>query len=155
MNAAPEILELQKHFGKEIYHVEVRSDKRAVLTVNPAKITEFAEVLFKKLKLRFIIASAMETDAGFEILYHFSIDASGQILNLRVVLDRENPVIESLTVIFEAANWIEREMHEILGIQFRNHPNPEKLISEGNWAEGVYPYRRTEEKAKANPKHET
>ncbi|MBN2481179.1 MAG: NADH-quinone oxidoreductase subunit C [Bacteroidales bacterium] len=154
MNAAPEILKLQEHFGKAIYHVEVKSDKRAVLTVNPAKITEFAGYLFKNLKLRFIIASAMETDEGIEILYHFSIDVTGQILNLRVVLDRENPVIESLTVIFEAANWIEREMHEILGIQFRNHPNPEKLISEGNWAEGVYPYRRTEVK-KANIKHET
>jgi Ni,Fe-hydrogenase III component G len=40
------------------------------------------------------------------------------------------------------ANWIEREMHEILGITFIGHPEPEKLISEGNWAEGVYPYRK-------------
>jgi Ni,Fe-hydrogenase III component G len=32
-------------------------------------------------------------------------------------------------------------MHEILGIDFLHHPNLEKLISEGNWAEGVYPYR--------------
>jgi len=32
-------------------------------------------------------------------------------------------------------------MHEILGINFLGHPNLEKLISEGNWAKGVYPYR--------------
>jgi NADH-quinone oxidoreductase subunit C len=41
-----------------------------------------------------------------------------------------------------AANWFEREMHEIIGIHFLHHPNLEKLISDGNWAEGVYPYRR-------------
>jgi len=43
---------------------------------------------------------------------------------------------------FNASNWIEREMHELFGIDFINHPNQEKLISEGNWAEGVYPYRK-------------
>jgi len=33
-------------------------------------------------------------------------------------------------------------MHELLGINFLNHPNQEKLLSEGNWAEGVYPLRK-------------
>jgi Ni,Fe-hydrogenase III component G len=33
-------------------------------------------------------------------------------------------------------------MHELFGINFLNHPNQDKLISEGNWAEGVYPYRK-------------
>lgn len=143
MDTMPQILELQKNFGKDIYHVEVRSDKRSFVTVNPAKIVKIAGQLVKEMQFRFIIASAMETDEGFEILYHFSFDASGQIVNIRVVLDRKKPAIESLTVLFEAANWIEREMHEILGIDFLNHPNLEKLISQGNWAEGVYPYRKS------------
>ncbi len=144
MDTMPQILELQKNFGKDIYHVEVRSDKRSFVTVNPAKIVKIAGQLVKEMQFRFIIASAMETDEGFEILYHFSFDASGQIVNIRVVLDRKKPAIESLTVLFEAANWIEREMHEILGIDFLNHPNLEKLISQGNWAEGVYPYRKSD-----------
>jgi len=63
-------------------------------------------------------------------------------MNLHVILPAEKPEIESLTGSFEGANWIEREMHEILGINFLNHPNLEKLISQGNWAEGVYPYRK-------------
>jgi len=57
-------------------------------------------------------------------------------------LPQEKPEIESLANMFSGANWIEREMREILGITFRNHPEPEKLLSEGNWAEGVYPYRK-------------
>ncbi len=144
MDTMPQILELQKNFGKDIYHVEVKSDKRSFITVNPAKIVKIVGQLVKEMQFRFIIASAMETDEGFEILYHFSFDASGQIVNIRVVLDRKKPAIESLTVLFEAANWIEREMHEILGIDFLNHPNLEKLISQGNWAEGVYPYRKSD-----------
>ena len=67
---------------------------------------------------------------------------TGLILNIHVILDRDNPQIESLSNMFNASNWIEREMHELFGINFLNHPNQEKLISEGNWAEGVYPYRK-------------
>jgi NADH:ubiquinone oxidoreductase subunit C len=78
---------------------------------------------------------------GSEI-YHFSFDAEGLILSLHVILDNRNPHIESLSNMFSASNWIEREMHELFGIDFLHHPNQEKLLSEGNWAEGVYPYRK-------------
>ena len=142
MNVIPEIATLQQTFGKDILNTEVLSDKRASLTIHSSKIIPVAEYMIRQLQFRFIIASALDTEKGFEILYHFSLDVTGQIVNIRVVLDHERPEIESLTVLFEAANWIEREMHEILGIVFLNHPNLEKLISEGNWAEGEYPYRR-------------
>lgn len=146
MDKIPEISEIQQSFGKAIYNIAVKSNTRITITVNPGKITEMAGFLFKRLKFRFIIASALETDEGIEILYHFSLDASGLVINIRVVLDKKNPVIDSLTVLFEAANWIEREMHELFGINFLNHPNLKKLISNGNWAEGVYPYRKSEQK---------
>jgi len=139
-----EIEELKKHFGEGVIDAPVGNKTRATVTINPLEIVSVCEFLFRELKLRFIIATAMETSLGIEILYHFSKDTSGLILNIRVVLDKENPAIESLTGLFEAANWIEREMHEIIGVNFKNHPNLEKLISEGNWAEGVYPYRKSD-----------
>jgi len=139
-----EIEELKKHFGEGVIDAPVGNKTRATVTINPLEIVSVCEFLFRELKLRFIIATAMETSLGIEILYHFSKDTSGLILNIRVVLDKENPTIESLTGLFEAANWIEREMHEIIGVNFKNHPNLEKLISEGNWAEGVYPYRKSD-----------
>jgi len=86
----------------------------------------------------------LQSKKGFEIYYHFSKDEIGFILNVHVILPEDKPEIESLANNFVAANWIEREMHELFGINFLNHPNPDKLISEGNWAEGVYPYRNKE-----------
>jgi NADH:ubiquinone oxidoreductase subunit C len=110
--------------------------------VRPDSILKIAEYLYKSAGFRFIIASALHTKKGFEILYHFSMDTTGLVLNIHVVLDKEKPQIESLSNMFNASNWIEREMHELFGINFLNHPNLEKLISDGNWAEGVYPYRK-------------
>ena len=136
-----EIESINKDYKQDIIETEIKSAVRATVTIKKSAILKAADYLFNKLKLRFIIASALHTKKGFEIYYHFSNDKTGLVINLHVVLEKEKPEIESLTSIFEAANWIEREMHEILGINFKGHPNLEKLISEGNWAKGVYPYR--------------
>ena len=135
--------ELKKKFSKEILETRSRNDRRVSLHIYPASLIRISEYLFKNLGLRFIIASALHTKKGFEIYYHFSHDSTGLILNLHVLLDPEKPEVESLTGMFEATNWIEREMHELFGINFLNHPNLDQLLSEGNWAKGVYPYRKT------------
>jgi NADH-quinone oxidoreductase subunit C len=136
------IEDLKKKFGPEILNVTEKNDKRITVDIPGKAIIKISQYLYCDLHFRFIIASALETRKGFEIYYHFSFDNTGLILNLHVILPEDKPEIESLTAVFEGASWIEREMHEILGINFLNHPNLEKLISQGNWAEGVYPYRR-------------
>lgn len=136
------ITKFRELFKSDILDVKTRNNRRFIITVKPESILKVSEYLFKTAEFRFIIASALHTKRGFEIHYHFSKDAVGLILNIHVILDKDNPQIESLSNMFNASNWIEREMHELFGINFLNHPNQEKLISEGNWAEGVYPMRK-------------
>jgi NADH-quinone oxidoreductase subunit C len=136
------IEKFKKEFHSDILEIAVKNQKRIIITIKSDSIINATRYLYKTAGLRFIIASALHTKKGFEIHYHFSEDATGLILNLHVILDKVDPQIESLSNLFNASNWIEREMHELLGINFLNHPNQEKLISEGNWAEGVYPLRK-------------
>ncbi|MBG0861110.1 MAG: NADH-quinone oxidoreductase subunit C [Bacteroidales bacterium] len=136
------IEKLKEKFGADILETVKKNERRVVVTINPGSILRVSEFLYKTAGFRFIIASALHTRKGFEIHYHFSMDNTGLVMNIHVVLDKENPEIESLSNMFNASNWIEREMHELFGINFLNHPNQEKLISDGNWAEGVYPYRK-------------
>ena len=135
--------ELKETFGEKILDRLTINDRRISLTIEPDALVQISGHLFKTLGFRFIIASALHTKRGFEIFYHFSLDHSGLILNLLVILDGDKPEVESLSNMFEASNWIEREMHELFGIDFVNHPNLDQLLSEGNWAKGVYPYRKT------------
>ncbi len=134
---------IKSQFPDQVKDTEVVKHNRVTVQIDPDAILNVAEYLYKQLTFRFIIASAFHTKQGFEIMYHFSDDSSGNIINIHVILPQEKPEIESLANMLSGANWIEREMHEILGITFLNHPEPEKLISDGNWAEGVYPYRKT------------
>jgi Ni,Fe-hydrogenase III component G len=136
------IEKFKEKFNSEILEIAAKNQKRLIITVKPDSILSIADYLYRTAEFRFIIASALHTKRGFEIHYHFSKDAFGLILNIHVILDKNNPQIESLSNMFNASNWIEREMHELFGINFLNHPNQDKLLSEGNWAEGVYPFRK-------------
>ena len=142
MKAEETINNISKKFYDDTVAISQDKPSRGVVTIRPGAIADVAEYLYRSEGYRFIIASAMHTRKGFEIFYHFSFDAEGLVLSLHVILDREKPHIESLSNMFSASNWIEREMHELFGIDFLHHPNQEKLLSEGNWAEGVYPYRK-------------
>ena len=142
MNTVLIIENLTENFASDILEITVKNEKRIIISIGPDSILKVADYLFHKEGFRFIIATALQSKTGFEIYYHFSKDTSGLVLNLHVVLDKEFPQIESLSNMFNASNWIEREMHELFGINFSGHPNQEKLISEGNWAEGVYPMRK-------------
>jgi Ni,Fe-hydrogenase III component G len=142
MNTDEILKNIKDKFSADVTEVFKKTETRATVTINATSLVSVANYLFNDLKLRFIIATANHTKKGFEILYHFSKDDTGLIVNLHVILPVKKPEIESLTCLLSGANWIEREMHELYGIVFLNHPEPEKLISEGNWAEGVYPYRR-------------
>ena len=133
---------IAKKFSGDTVAFDLVKSRRGIITIRHTAIRAIAEYLYRSEGFRFIIASALHTRRGFEIYYHFSQDSTGLILSLHVILDKEKPRIESLSNMFSASNWIEREMHELFGIDFLNHPNQEKLISDGNWAEGVYPYRK-------------
>jgi NADH:ubiquinone oxidoreductase subunit C len=102
-----------------------------------------SKILFQQLGLRFAIATGTDTPKGLEILYHFSFDKSGEMVSIRVLItDKTHPEIESISSVIKMAEWIEREMWEMLGIKFKNHPNLKRLLLADSWPEGVYPMRQ-------------
>ena len=77
-----------------------------------------------------------------EILYHWALDRLGMVVTVRTRIDREQPKIASITSICPAAEWIEREMWELLGITFHDHPDLRHLVLKDDWPEGKFPLRR-------------
>ena len=121
----------------------VRNPLRVYFEVDKKDLKEVVRVLYKDLGIRFCTASGIDNENNFEILYHFSFDKTGEVFNVRVFLeDKKNPCIDSLTDIFKAADWIEREIHEMLGINFVGHPNLKHLLLKEDWPEGKYPLRK-------------
>ena len=134
---------IKERLDKKIIAWEEKSAKRIYFTVDKEDIFQTAQFLFKELNLRFAVASGLQTPSGFEILYHFSDDEAGVIYSVRVILeDSQDPQVKSITPIFPGAEWIEREMWEMLGINFIGHPNLKRLLLADDWPEGEYPLRQ-------------
>lgn len=119
-----------------------KSPARVYIEIDPKDIKEVAKYLFIDSEARFNIASGMDTRFHFEILYHFTIESIGLLISIRVKLNRDNPKIDSITPLIKGAEWIEREMHELIGIDFPGHPNLDRLLLPDDWPQGVYPLRR-------------
>lgn len=140
MNREELIAKIKSDLGNKILNWYDKSQKRIYIDINPQDVVEVARYFHKDLMLRFNTASGVHTPKGFEILYHFTSDRCGIIFSLRIKL--EKPQVDSITPLFKGAEWIEREMHELLGINFIGHPNLRHLLLAEDWPEGKYPLRR-------------
>ncbi|MBN1521586.1 MAG: NADH-quinone oxidoreductase subunit C [Candidatus Aureabacteria bacterium] len=134
--------DLQERFKDDITDVFEKSAKRAYISIRPESLVNIARYIFKDLGARFNIATGTDHRYHMEILYHFIFEDINFLISLRVMLKKDNLVIDSLTPVMKAADWIEREIHEMLGIDFTGHPNMTRLLLSDDWPEGVYPLRR-------------
>jgi len=133
---------LKTEFKNDIIELFDKSEKRVYIEIKPESLIKVASYVFKDLKARFNIASGVDVRQHMEILYHFTVEEINLVISLRVKLSRTKPEVESLVPVFEAANWIEREMHELLGIDFKGHPDLRKLLLPDDWPKGLYPLRQ-------------
>ena len=76
----------------------------------------------------------------FEVVYQLSSLHGPQLLRVKAIIDRENPVIDSVTSIWQGANFLEREAYDMFGINFKGHPNLKRIYM---WDDFVgYPLRK-------------
>ena len=55
--------------------------------------------------------------------------ATNQRVRLKIYVPAENPVVPTLTNIFPAANWMERETYDFFGVIFEGHPNLIRILN--------------------------
>ena len=133
---------VKESLGEKILDWQEHSAKRIYFLIDKKDIVEITRLLVNDLGLRFAITTGVDAPAGFEMLYHFSYDATGEYYSVRTFIkDKDKPEIDSITPLFPGAEWIEREIWELLGINFKNHPNLKRLLLADDWPEGDYPLR--------------
>lgn len=79
------------------------------------------------------------SDAPFEIVYNLFSISTNERVRLKVKTSEEAGV-DSVTGVWPAANWLEREVFDLFGIRFANHPDLRRLLLPPDW-EG-YPLRK-------------
>jgi NADH-quinone oxidoreductase subunit C len=141
MNIDEYIKELKEKFPS-ITETDIFNTKRLMVNIPKEALLELTYYFFNYLEYRYQIVTAMDSKDGYEVIYHYSDDKTGWIMNINVLLPHDNPEVESITPVVYGAEWIEREIMDLLGIKILNHPKPERFLMAESWPEGEYPLRR-------------
>lgn len=80
------------------------------------------------------------SDERFEVIYNLLSLKNQTRLFVKVRLDEENPVIDTVSSIWPAANWNERELYDMFGVQFNNHPDHRRIFLPEDFQ--YYPLRK-------------
>jgi NADH-quinone oxidoreductase subunit C len=133
--------ELKVALPGKILETKIPAKRRLFVTVPAEAYKEVVEHLNKKLGITHI-STITGLDAGdnLEVLSHFF--GHGIEITLKAAVPKSRPEIDSIVDIIPGAVLYEREVHDLLGITFKGHPNLARLILPEDWPEGVYPLRK-------------
>ena len=114
------------------------------LEIAPGRIVSVCQ--FLKYDRNFVRLSSVTAvdrypaEPRFEVVYHLHSVESKTRLRLKCRVYGTDPVIESVTPVWRSANWYEREVFDLFGIRFLNHPDLRRIMMPDDW-EG-YPLRK-------------
>jgi NADH-quinone oxidoreductase subunit C len=111
--------------------------KELTLELAPAKILSVCG--FLKYDQKFVRLSTVTAvdrypaEPRFEVVYHLHSIEPCQRLRLKCRVRGEDPVIESVVSVWRSAEWYEREVFDLFGIQFVNHPDLRRIMLPDDW----------------------
>ena len=69
----------------------------------------------------------------FQLSYHILSYTYKERIRLRVLLEGDSPSVQSITAVWPAANFYEREVFDLFGIRFDGHPNLRRILMPDDW----------------------
>jgi membrane-bound hydrogenase subunit beta len=133
---------LEEKFAFLKDNIQIKRERRIFCQVPPEKFGEVLKFVNDGLCMSYLSAiTGRDCTDSFEVIYHFSKEG-GIMLNLKVRLDRNNPVINSITGRFPAADAYERELADLLGIQVQGLAPGRRYPLPDEWPQGQHPLRK-------------
>ena len=125
--------------------------------VKPGVNKQFPEVIVTETQLRDLMKllksnpethfdyllneTAADRKDGFHVVYHLTSTTHHHFIMVKVILpDKANAVVPTVSDIWKAAEFYEREIFDLFGIKFENHPDMRRIFLEDDWV--GYPLRK-------------
>jgi NADH-quinone oxidoreductase subunit C len=124
---------LKENFPEDVLEAGTpQGDATAV--IQPRALLGVMEFLKEDGRLRFdLLADITAVDylgrkPRFDVVYHLVSLTDSQRLRIKVRVDGDDPVIDSLTSLWGNADWLEREVWDMFGVRFNGHPNLKRIL---------------------------
>jgi NADH-quinone oxidoreductase subunit C len=136
-----QLTEFLKSIGQDL---EVKEGKQYIeVTVPPSKLYSLAAQLSVSDEVRFdflFCLSGVDYGQDLGVVYHLRSTVFDHVVVLKTrTSDREHPNLDSVSEIWKTADFHEREVYDLLGIKFNNHPDLRRLFLDNSWG---FPLRK-------------
>jgi len=108
------------------------------IRINPPRIVEVCEALKRDAQTSFNYLSDLtcvhypdKREAPFEVIYNLYSIAANERVRLKVAVNGEG--VDSVTSVWPSADWPEREVFDLFGVVFRNHPGLKRILLPPDW----------------------
>lgn len=137
MEASAIFERLRARFGERVMSIETAA-KDPWIVIEPAAIAEVCAHLRDDPDLRF---DALSNQSGvdykaqgwIEVVYHLYSYPLRHLAVLKVRAPRDSPEIPTVENVWKAANWMEREIYDLLGVSFTGHSDLRRLLLPEDW----------------------
>lgn len=120
---------------EDAYINELDRDLPTVV-VSPKRWVETSALLKNHPELGFAYLrnlSGVDHETHMEVVYHLLSMDRKEDCCIKVKTDRENPSVPSVAPVWPTANWNEREVYDLLGIDFPGHPDLSRIMMPDDW----------------------
>lgn len=113
----------------EKYNLDVTlSEKSKFIIVNRGNILEFMRVLKEDFKFMMLSGvTSVDFNDRYEVVYHIA-EEGANLLQAKVILNKDNPIMPSIISVWKAAGVQEREVYDLMGIVFEGHGNLKRVL---------------------------
>ena len=132
--ASPILQYIQEKLGSKVLEtLQPQGDN--VVILSREGLRESFRVFKTDAKLGFDLLSDItavdywqKQEPRFEVVYQLALLKGGQRLRVRVPVPENDPTVESLTPLWRGANFLEREVWDLFGIRFIDHPDLRRIL---------------------------
>ena len=105
------------------------------VTIDRASIRDACNILKPEFNFLSDVTAVdwLPAEPRFQVTYHLLSHRLKERVRLRVTLSGSDAVVESIITMWPAANFFEREIHDLFGIRFIGHPNLARILMPDDW----------------------
>ncbi len=142
----PSVDDLRSRFGEAVLRHEVVAGDEHVVYVEADRVFEILEWLKEDPDQVYNYLSdvtAVDYGSGrpIQVVYQLYSIPTRRALRVKVELPLSELEVDSVVPLWQSANWLEREVYDMFGVTFRNHPDLRRILMPHNYAEG-HPLRK-------------
>ncbi len=135
---------LKTKFSDAVIETKLEGVLNPFIKIQPAKIAEAATFLIDDPDLQFDFLMCLSgvdyTKGTLGVVYHLFSMTKRHKITIKVDVPAEEPEVPSVTSVWAAANWHEREAYDLFGIRFTGHPDLRRILLPEDW--DGYPLRK-------------